>query len=186
MINCKSNAFIIWSKYMPAKTNHCAMCIRISRTRPGELSSNPSIYRRDSYYTVRSHFMERNRDRWMDSPWNRFAGFDYTTKFRVALPFYCQWEKRANNAELSSIVPVPKEGDAADMANYRARGISMQNTILKIIDKVLTAKLQSALRPIIPSCQHGFVPERGPVSILTEACDVILKSFVARHYTKVI
>lgn len=69
------------------------------------------------------------------------------------------------------LVPIPKKGNIADVGNYR--GISIQSTIPKILDKLMTEKLLPHIHPILPEQQHGFIAKKGTTTNLLEASQFI-------------
>lgn len=82
--------------------------------------------------------------------------------------------KLPNEWKDSFIIPIPKKGSPADVKNYR--GISIQSCIRKLFDKLLTAKLQHHVQPLLPDQQHGFRQNRGTVTNLTETTHFIKNS----------
>lgn len=57
------------------------------------------------------------------------------------------------------LIPIFKKGDKLDPCNYR--GISIQSTILKIFDCLLTKRLILFAEKILPDSQYGFRKGRG-------------------------
>lgn len=70
------------------------------------------------------------------------------------------------NIKTSNLIPIPKKGSRRDANNYR--GIAMESIIAMIFDAIVTPKLYSALKSIIPSCQHGFINGRSTINNLME------------------
>ena len=62
----------------------------------------------------------------------------------------------------SYIVPIHKSGAREDISNYR--GISIQSTLPKILDGMVTARLTFACRGLIGGQQHGFTPGRSTLT----------------------
>lgn len=67
----------------------------------------------------------------------------------------------------SYLVPIPKKGNVSVIENYR--GISIQSTLPKLLDKILTKRLQKALDNSISPAQHGFRRQKSTASNLLEA-----------------
>lgn len=57
------------------------------------------------------------------------------------------------------LIPIFKKGDKLDPGNYR--GISIQSTILKILDCLLTKRLIQFSEKVLPDSQYGFRKKRG-------------------------
>lgn len=58
----------------------------------------------------------------------------------------------------SFVTPVPKKGDAMDVASYR--GIALQSVIPKIFDKFLKKSMRTHIDRILSPTQHGFRARR--------------------------
>lgn len=71
----------------------------------------------------------------------------------------------------SYLIPIPKKGNSTEISNYR--GISIQSTIPKIFDKLLTRKILHHITPIIPPSQHGFTRARSTTTNLMCAAEFI-------------
>lgn len=71
----------------------------------------------------------------------------------------------------SYIDPIPEKGSPNLATNYR--GIALQSVLPKLLDKVLTKKLQFHLDSIIPHTQHGFRQKRSTVTNLLQLTDYI-------------
>lgn len=71
----------------------------------------------------------------------------------------------------SYLIPIPKKGSSAEITNYR--GISIQSTIPKIFDKLLTKKILQHISPIVPPSQHGFIRSRSTTTNLMSAAEFI-------------
>lgn len=70
--------------------------------------------------------------------------------------------KLPQNWNESFIIPIPKKCSFADVKNYRF--IAIQSCISKMLDKLLTAKLQRHVQSLLPSQQHGLMKHRGTVT----------------------
>lgn len=64
------------------------------------------------------------------------------------------------------MVPIPKKGSLLDANNYR--GIAIQSSIPKLLDKWITARLFESLDSTIPVQQHGYRAKRGTITNLLE------------------
>lgn len=60
--------------------------------------------------------------------------------------------------KLSHIIPIFKEGDRADVENYR--GISIISAIPKLFEKMVFDLISVEVYPFITHHQHGFFPQR--------------------------
>lgn len=60
--------------------------------------------------------------------------------------------------KLSHVVPIHKDGDKADIANYR--GISIISAIPMLFEKMVFDRICVEVYPFISSFQHGFYPEK--------------------------
>lgn len=75
----------------------------------------------------------------------------------------------------SYLTPIPKKGAQNNIENYR--GIALQSVIPKILDKVLTRKMERHLAEIIPTSQHGFMRGKSTQTNLIE-----ITSFINRMH----
>ncbi|KAL1448286.1 hypothetical protein WDU94_010912, partial [Cyamophila willieti] len=66
--------------------------------------------------------------------------------------------------KVSFILPIFKSGNRCDIANYR--GVCIQSTIPKVLDKILCNKLSFACKRFISNYQHGFAHQRSTVTNL--------------------
>ena len=64
----------------------------------------------------------------------------------------------------ASITPIHKSGNLNNVENYR--GISILNSLSKVLEKLVQRSLYTAVRHIISAHQHGFVKNRSTVSNL--------------------
>ena len=73
------------------------------------------------------------------------------------------------------MAPIFKKGNTHDPENYR--GVSMEDLLLKIGEKLVKESIMSHLlaNNMIKSTQHGFMPLKSTVSNLIEYIDDITK-----------
>ncbi|KAL1446530.1 hypothetical protein WDU94_005624 [Cyamophila willieti] len=81
--------------------------------------------------------------------------------------------------KVSFILPIFKSGNRCDIANYR--GVCIQSTIPKVLDKILCNKLSFACKRFISNYQHGFAHQRSTVTNLLSYQHDILQSFDSGH-----
>lgn len=68
--------------------------------------------------------------------------------------------------KLSLVTPLHKSGDKADVLNYRP--ISIISAISKILEKIMFIFIQSKIRDLICTQQHGFTIKKSTLSNLAE------------------
>ena len=74
------------------------------------------------------------------------------------------------------ILPLPKSGDRTDPLNYRP--IALLQTTYKIMAKVMAARVQNVLGPLIHEGQQGFVRGRdihSSIHVMREAMTYLTK-----------
>lgn len=71
----------------------------------------------------------------------------------------------------SILVPVPKSGNKSEVTNYR--GIAINNTLCKILDKLITSRLSATMEPFLPDSQYGFRKARSTTGCLFDATQFI-------------
>lgn len=81
--------------------------------------------------------------------------------------------------KLSFITPIPKKGSLTSVANYR--GISMQSSIPKIFDALLTKKLYSHVDIILSKNQHGFRSNHSTITNLLESTQFLSENLKQGH-----
>ncbi|KAI5739960.1 hypothetical protein M8J77_025641 [Diaphorina citri] len=75
----------------------------------------------------------------------------------------------------SFIFPIHKSGDRSNIANYR--GVCIQSSIPKVLDKLVSSDLSFACKQFISDQQHGFTTKRSTVTNLLCYQYDILRSF---------
>lgn len=75
----------------------------------------------------------------------------------------------------SFIFPIHKSGDRSNIANYR--GVCIQSSIPKVLDKLVSSRLSFACKQFISEKQHGFTTKRSTVTNLLCYQSDILNSF---------
>ncbi|KAL1446370.1 hypothetical protein WDU94_006570 [Cyamophila willieti] len=75
----------------------------------------------------------------------------------------------------SFVFPIHKSGDRSNISNYR--GVCIQSTIPKVLDKLISSKLSFASGQFICDQQHGFTARRSTVTNLLCYQHDILNSF---------
>jgi uncharacterized protein YktA (UPF0223 family) len=85
--------------------------------------------------------------------------------------------------KVASVVPIFKAGDMSEVSSYRP--ISVINTIAKILESVIKAKLLKYLhdRNILSENQYGFLPGKGTDLAIERHISEITKAVDKRKYT---
>lgn len=73
--------------------------------------------------------------------------------------------------KVSRICPVPKKGDKRCGENFR--GISILNSLSKVVEIILYDRLFRYMEGSISFCQHGFVPRRSTTSNLLQFTEFV-------------
>lgn len=69
------------------------------------------------------------------------------------------------------LIPIPKTGDKEKIENYR--GIAISSIITKLIDKLITRKLENNIESLLTDSQYGFRRNRSTVDCINDAIQFI-------------
>ena len=95
----------------------------------------------------------------------------------------------ANEWKTSEIVPMFKDGNKQEVANYRP--LSLLSTVSKLLEKLIFNKLYPFVSPFLSESQHGFRSERSTQTTLIEflhhllinvdssCCDFLMAFYIA-------
>ena len=75
----------------------------------------------------------------------------FANKLLMNLDEPVQWSE-------SNLVPIPKSGNLSQVSNYT--GISLSQIMLKVVNRMISNRIQLILAPLLRTNQNGFRPCR--------------------------
>lgn len=98
----------------------------------------------------------------------------FDTPFKYSLQYILETKYPARNLEKINHLPIHKQGLKNLVSNYRP--IAQISPIAKLLDNIVTLRLNDLILPSIVKNQHGFVPGKSVITNLLFFNDYIANS----------
>jgi sorting nexin-29 len=105
----------------------------------------------------------------------KYGGKAVTEGVHKLITLIWETEQTLDNWRISIICPILKKGDKPDCNDYR--GITLLNTVYKVLSSVISEKLKIAIEHIFGEYQCGFRPNKSTINQL-----FIISQMMEKHY----